>query len=539
MNVEVILTNEGWSQPKEGLYFWKPPWQTVPLQIEDGSWSSEDLETFHGHWALVDLRQEEATLAVDRQRSRPLLAARASGGWIVTDQIQKLRAKGIYKEDTEASSLFRHFGHTVGSRTLLQGVWDTPAGSVMRLSVAPLISPYTNYEILDPPVTEQNEYSQVLVEAVLVSVRRLLSETSGRQLVVPISAGYDSRLILTALRHLDAKNVVTYSYGVEASPQQNKSREVATRLEYPYIFVPYNMDELRTAWDKEGAEYVREAWGGTSLPHKQDWFAVRELTRRGVVEPGAIVLPGHTIPAAGARPELFSAPTTQEAVAAEVAISTGGQQGSPREVAANPLFLAVLAENAAQIRFGQKPEENVSLWQWTTLKDRQAKFITNSVRVYEHFGLSWALPLHEREVWEARRSGALELTANREGYKRFVQEFYETTVGKQADETPKEVASSPRPKPAWVSAIGRSVFVVGPRDFIRRWKAYLNPPKSSFGVEAYRPEVSKLESIRRARRGIRGNGVAADLFLQDLRSGSFGFLGPSNGSLQGKSGEIG
>ena len=52
---------------------------------------------------------------------------------------------------------------------------------------------------------------------------------------------------------------------------------------------------MRQAWQAEGGAFIRNAWAGASLPHYQDWYALRELTSTGVLPAGTVILPGHTI----------------------------------------------------------------------------------------------------------------------------------------------------------------------------------------------------------------------------------------------------
>src|SRR4030095_14785028 len=49
---------------------------------------------------------------------------------------------------------------------------------------------------------------------------------------------------------------------------------------------------------------------------------------------------------------------------------------------------------------GCSPELAADLFERWDLQERQAKFICNSVRVYESFGYDWRLPLYDRELMD-------------------------------------------------------------------------------------------------------------------------------------------
>ena len=53
-----------------------------------------------------------------------------------------------------------------------------------------------------------------------------MEQASNRQIAVPLSAGRDSRLVVSGLKHLGAENVTCYSYG----PRGNFEGEIAKRI---------------------------------------------------------------------------------------------------------------------------------------------------------------------------------------------------------------------------------------------------------------------------------------------------------------------
>lgn len=523
------LSKTCWKEHHPGLYFWSPPWQHVPDSVLDGDFTVQELSGFKGQWAIVDLRHSEPRLIVDRQRSRQLLAAWSGDGWYVTDQIEELRGTIPFVEDISSSTLFLHFGHTIGSRTLIENVWDAEAGCILELSdTGETISrPYLAYRQRRSPVLTQEEYSDMFRGAIVSVVRRLLDSIGNRQIVVPISAGFDSRLILTTLKYLGAENVVSYSYGTEESPQAAVSERVAKSLGYPYYFVEYTVKEVAEAWNERGSrDYARSAWGATSLPFRQDWYAIRELRRAHVLQDGAVVLPGHSVPHSMALPHLIDRSPNVEEIGFAIAKRGGSHQGDPEAAFNHPRFQEALRVAVDQVRFGSDENDNLVLWQWMNLKDRQAKFISNSVRLYEHFGLSWALLLHEPEIWDARQSGGRALNADRAGYRKFVDDFYTEVSGTGQAELVIVSQNAPEGERniSWVrratAALGRLLPIRVLRNWERSLRSYFRPPKSPFALEAFRPRRSLLRVFLDSKRGIKGNGLTAAQFLTEARGES-------------------
>jgi hypothetical protein len=67
------------------------------------------------------------------------------------------------------------------------------------------------------------------------------------------------------------------------------------------------------------------------------------------------------------------------------------------------------------------PEAAADLYEWWDLEERQAKFICNSVRVYESFGYDWRLPLFDAELMDFWARIPIELRTARALYFEFVK----------------------------------------------------------------------------------------------------------------------
>lgn len=517
-NSLVLLSNSGWREPTPGLFFWAPDWQETPQSVAAGKWKRSELQHFPGHWALIDVRGEHPKVVVDRQRSRPLVAARVSGRWLIADQIENLRGRVPFEPNEEAVSIFPHFGYTLSSATLISGVHDCPAACEMILASEPKFRPYMKFSLLADAVDNQDEFNDQFTKALDTVFSRLLAEVGDRQLIVPLSAGHDSRLILTWLRRHDAKNVLAFSYGTDEAWERDIARQVAKALGYPFIFVHQTENEVREAWQTpSGERFLRNAWGGTSVPHRQDWFAVKQLVERGVASDDAIVLPGHSVPSGTGLESPEGTKADMDFVARLLARKT--EQNQVQTVLSHPAFRRALSEAADQVGFGDRELSNAELLQWFSLRERQAKFITNSVRVYEHFGLGWAMPLHEPEVWSARRRASRQLLAGRTGYDQFVSSAFQNMTGLSIPRgTPKRRRKLADSR-LWRASIGRTRFA---RPITRKYELWvprtrkiLGLEDSPFGSEGYHPKRTLSTRISRSLSGETRNGSAAKSFLAD------------------------
>src|SRR5690606_32958713 len=124
--------------------------------------------------------------------------------------------------------------------------------------------------------------------------QKLINHANGRQIVVPLSGGYDSRLIVSILKELGYSNVICFSYGIKGNLEAEYSKKIAESLGYKWIFVEYTDNKWKENWNTDlSKEYVEFASNKTSLPHVQDWIAVLELKANNLVNSNAIFVPGH------------------------------------------------------------------------------------------------------------------------------------------------------------------------------------------------------------------------------------------------------
>lgn len=444
----VLLRRSGWRSVASGrAWFWTSAWSPTPDVIQDGSWTDQDLAVLPGHFAIVDLRGLRPKLTVDRQRSVPLLAVKdLNQDWIITDEIEALREHAPFRRNEDQAVLFKRFAHALGSSTLVEGVYSAEAASSMVLGTEAYSEAYLRFQNPEDAVTEIGQYTDLFSAALDSVTDRFLAQVGDRKLVVPLSAGHDSRIILTWLKRKGVENVHTFSYGRAGSIEPKRAAEVARMLGYSFEHVVLDEGRMKRWWDSsESREFVRSSWGGVSLPHVQDLGAIVDLVERDVLNDGTIILPGHTMPVLGVRADLMVSPN-RHLVTERIAGQFGGLQRDWESLMVNPSFMSAVKQTLRDVDFGSSERSNQDAVQWFNLANRQAKYITNSLRTYDFFSIPWAMPLHEPEVWAARMAADPSMTLGRKAYKRFVEREYRRGAGlPEITEAPAAAAPTPAP----------------------------------------------------------------------------------------------
>ena len=373
----------------------------------------EVIQRLNGFFALIVRRSGWLIAVVDRIRSIPLYYAVHAGGVLLSDDASWVKnTVGDDRVDAISRSEYLHAGYVTLGDTLIPSVKQLRAGEMLiarwnpQDAKAGVEVSTRSYFIYSHSYTEENASIDALDSVVLEICERLVTVAGGRQIVVPLSGGLDSRLIVLQLKRMGYDNLVAFSYGKPGNPESEISQSVAASIKIPWMFVPYTTaDWYHWFRTEERKAYYRMADGLSSLPHIQDWPAVWMLRSQKAIEDDAIIVPGHSadLPA-GSRsvhPVLSKfyedrAKYDLDAVINAILEFHFSLQGGLNQ--SDDVYGAIrkkVEQALAEIpHFETKDGASLTeSWDW---RERQAKFIVNSVRVYDFWGYDWWLPFWDK-----------------------------------------------------------------------------------------------------------------------------------------------
>ena len=435
--VELRLTSPQWQQTAPSDDVTESLWMRCDAFCHNPT-DPDVLAAHPGRLTAVQVDSTEVVLAQDRLRSWPLfwtLQDGADGGrrLVISDDATAMRAALSDPHlDPRARRELLDAGFVSGTDTLLAGVHQTEQGALVRIDRATGRARTVNHSLArfsqeSDMVIDPEEFSDLLLKALDAVMGRALEDLAARpgspRLVLPLSGGLDSRLLVAWLTLHDALDrAVAFTYGRPGTREVEVSRKVAEAVGLEWHAVDYVPAELREAWQtQDAADFLEYGYALGALPHVQDWYALRSLLERGVVRPGDVVLPGHTIVGNMHDEHLLEEPSvTRGQVARAILIHHQELQGDQRRAYTDPYRAAKVRDFLALRPFTGSPRDVQSVLESYNVRERQTKYINNSMRAYEHLGLEWALPMLDVEFWDAWHRGAVELTATRDFYAVFI-----------------------------------------------------------------------------------------------------------------------
>lgn len=375
------------------------------FQTVQKAWNEMYLEQLlfdlNGQFCIILQQEKQTILITDKIRSYPLFYLVTGDDYIVTDTGDTAYTSLSDREwDKTAVLSYLSAGYMNAGSTLFSNCKITPASTYIvidkEIAIKYYYTPISLKQLTQPDIIFKRS-KQALESAFC----RMLESIGNATIILPLSGGYDSRLLACLCRQFNVPNVICYTYGIKGSPEINVSQMVAQQLEYPWYYVEYTKEKWeRLLKSNTIEEYMRYAGNLNTIPHLQDFLAIQELKEKQIIPEKAVVIPGHSGDLIG------GSHLPQHIQRKNLASSLYDKYFTlnilkPREKKDLINNLQLYIEKTYPTGSEQDYYQAFHLW---GIQFRQINFIINSVRLYEFQGLDWRVPLWDdafEQVWDA------------------------------------------------------------------------------------------------------------------------------------------
>jgi asparagine synthase (glutamine-hydrolysing) len=453
--------------------------------------------SLNGYFAVICKRDSKLFAAVDRARSIPLFYGCSGNQLHMSDDASRIRASLNRFQDSQlARDEFCMTGYVTGSDTLYNDVKQLRAGELLvaemkRGNLDVRVERYYDFIRKHDFYTPDVQCLSAKFDDVLMrSFERLVALANGRTIVVPLSGGWDSRLVVLMLRRLGYDNMIAFTYGRPGNLESEISRKVARSLGIEWYLVPYSNEAWRNwFWSEYRVSYFAMAHNGVSHPHIQDWPAVWELKNREVIPDDAVFVPGHIGDFLAGSTGITGNLMNEHGVQVEDVVE---QVYEGHYFLTQHAFVGQDAEEVSRKRIATQlgvssgfltPDEAAGLYKKWVWQERQAKFIVNSVRVYEFWGYDWWLPLGDLDMRDFWLRVPLGLRINKRLYVECIKELASSMLGSEHEEFQRTERDTMHSR--MKNATKRTPFMRAARWLYRKFKKameYEKHPMAWYGV---------------------------------------------------------
>ena len=230
----------------------------------------------------------------------------------------------------------------------------------------------------------------------------LIKSLDGRCVVLPLSGGYDSRLIAAELKKHGYENVICFTYGLKGKGDEVEfSEKVANALGYPWYFIEYSKEK----WDNLLSSSVFDKYCNYSCnyfisPHIQEIIAISSLKEKNIIPSNSVVIPG------------FSADLPAGSYIAKELLDINSIDELGQFIYAKHFNLVKLKDQfgdsiinavTSQIKrvyclndLSVNKEQIVKVYDAWVTQNRVTQYIINALRIYDYYGLEWRIPFWDR-----------------------------------------------------------------------------------------------------------------------------------------------
>lgn len=360
------------------------------------------MQKVDGRFLLLIKRDGVVAVVSDLLRTFPIFYQKTNNQIIIYDDIMKYKNKKIKEESLNE---LKSAAFITGRDTLFQDIYQIEAHEIMYFDEKTLNIQTEKYFLYKYNFVDKSD-KELISELDCVyneATKRLIQYLNGRQAVIPLSGGNDSRLVAYYLKKNNYQNVIAYTYGSEQNSEKEVSKKVAEYLGIPWYFVECKNKSMQKKFNKDNYSNMADYCGrGYATPLIQDWESTSNLLKNGIINKDECVIvtgfSGDFLTGKHITEELISKETMTWKELKQIIMKIMYSH------ATNPTLKKCVEEKLNKLYNINNDNEIfdrnkvMEIFERFDFDEREVKYITNANRIYEYQGLKCYLPLWDKNL---------------------------------------------------------------------------------------------------------------------------------------------
>ncbi|WP_218598435.1 asparagine synthetase B family protein [Polaribacter sp. NJDZ03] len=362
----------------------------------------EVLNTINGVFTIIIKNKENIFIASDVTRTFPLFYTLQNKKLFLSDDIHYLKDTfNINDFDTTSEIDFKAANHTQGKKTLLKNVYQVQASEFLIVEKNHIVESdfFYSYAIEKESSDSYAILKNKAINAFENTFKRFIRSLNNRTAIIPLSGGFDSRLIAVMLKKHNYKNVICYTYGRKDSFEIKNSKKTAEVLGFKWLFIEYDSQIINNYLEtNEFKEYAHFAGKLSSMPYLQEYFAVKHLKDNKVIPKNAIFIPGYAGDFLGGSQFLKVIPEKLEHNKIVDLIISKKYSNFKLTISNKKRIKKEVEKTLLDFDTNYLKKIPSSVFEDFDLKEKIAKYIFNSANFYTYFGFEHRFPFWDKEL---------------------------------------------------------------------------------------------------------------------------------------------
>lgn len=425
------ITNQNYKVLFTGRFYYKDRLYQGELPdffetVKDADELCTYLKDMNGNFSLILQNEKQTLLVADRIMSYPVFYSCKNNAALVSDSIQEMLKH--FKSVEASPKVAREFlaaGFVLSDCTVYKGIKFVQAGTLVVINhstgdVKPVR--YFNHEHDNYRTGDMESLSLELEKITDRVFKRMVDELNGRQVVLLLSGGYDSRLVATMLHKFHYKNVVCFSFKTKKGKEEQVAKQIADDLGYPWTLIDAVQIYDKITPTKEYEAYLLEAAGGITMPYIQGCL-MKPFYDNGTLDKDCVFLTGNSgdviegedFSAAFKHDCIYSKQDIIRVIIDKFCSLNGLKFGEHPHIKA-------LIEKEIPDRAQYSYEQAQDIYETYNWKHRQVNYVVNDIRCYDiYMDADWRLPLWDSELVDFWLTIPAEIRENRKLYYYYIR----------------------------------------------------------------------------------------------------------------------
>ncbi len=398
----------------------------------------ELVSSLNGQFAVIVTHDDEVWAGVDHIRTHPLFYVVFGDEVYIGDDFPAIDNAIEFKPPDHVSAMeFVAAGYPSGSHTLHPDVKKMCAGEILQIETigrTPTVETdeYFRYRQNPEPIDDEEELLELMDEALTNAFERTIEVIDGRKVLLPLTGGYDSRLVGLMLRDQGYENVHTFCHNLEDEVDLEISRRVASDLNYSWQGMHHNQGELnRVRQGEEWQSLWKDIGGfGSIYPSSRHLLTFDKAIRESDQDADFVLLRGDTAAAPGGFMPNFFASTTvsQEKTAINTIFDYHYNLCLWNRRKHSDTFRSRIVESVPHTNINSKGEvvNLIEYWYWHERTPN--RLLPHPLMLHRNHISGW-FPLWDKEFVKVMSSIPFQYRLDKVLYRDYIREKYERSIG--------------------------------------------------------------------------------------------------------------
>jgi asparagine synthase (glutamine-hydrolysing) len=349
----------------------------ISKRHDNESWSEyfERQDTF---FAFIYEDDNKIVAAADIVCSFPLVYSHKYK--IITDKIECIKSEESINDVQKLH--FQYAFSTLGSNTLFPE-WQTilPGQYIVYNKKDDLLTKH--YYTL---CGERQKTNKNIKEIFHDIEEKIEFRCKNKQVILPLTGGYDSRCIAAILYQKNIKNVLCITYGKEDSYEVKTAKHIAQKLGFEWLFIPFDKDVFAYYFSDEYQKYSTSSHLYRAVPYEQDQLALAYLLKNNKLKDAYIVLSG------------FGGDYISGCHFTKNSVYNISNYVIDKHYGIITSQEKILIKKSLEGYFKNLPLSYPNNYQQWLLENRKSKFLLSALRGFEFLGGEWHLPFFDKTL---------------------------------------------------------------------------------------------------------------------------------------------